>query len=305
MEESIMTNTYGQSFWNVMRGRNANLSALSEKMDGNGGYLTPEEFRAKLDQSLARDNVFRRLGTVIRTTSPEGTIQTVASTGTADWIADGQAYNESSDTITQFPVYSYKLASLVRLKESFVADNAFDIENYLLNVFARRFGRAEEAAFLNGTGIDQPTGLLRDTGAEVGITAASETVIAYDEVVKLYFSLKPEYRANAEFLMHDDTAMALRTLKDNTGNPIWNAQGDTIFSKPVITTPSMPVAAAGTKPIAFGELSYYWVIERQPLAIKRLRELYSIQGQIGFTAYERMDGKLILPEAVKVLKMAV
>lgn len=185
-----------------------------------------------------------------------------------------------------------------------MADTAFDIEGYLLNAFAQRFGRAEEAAFLNGTGIDQPTGLLSDTGAEVGVTAACATVITYDEVVKLYFSLKAEYRANALFLMHDDTAMALRTFKDSAGNPIWNTQGDTIFGKPVITTPSMPVAAAGAKVIVFGELSYYWVIERQPLAIKRLNELYSLQGQIGFTAYERLDGKLILPEAVKVLKMA-
>lgn len=299
-----MTNTYGQSFWNVMRGKSVNLSALSDKMDSYGGYLIPDEFRTQLDRSLARDNVFRRLGTVVRTTSPDGKIQAVISTGTAEWIAEGAAIPESLDTITQFPINSYKLASLVRLKNSFVADTAFDIENYLLNAFARRFGRAEEAMFLNGTGVDQPNGLLSDTGAQVGVTAASETVIAYDEVVKLYFSLKPEYRANAVFLMHDDTAMALRTLKDSAGNPIWNTQGDTIFGKPVITTSSMPVAAAGAKPIAFGELSYYWVIERQPLAIKRVNELYSIREQIGFTAYERLDGRLILVEAVKVLKMA-
>jgi len=299
-----MTNTYRQSFWNAMRGKNTNLSALSDKMDNNGGYQVPDESKAKLDQSLARDNVFRRLGTLVRTTSPEGTIQAVASTGTADWIEDGQAYIESSDTITQFPVNSYKLASLVRLKESFVGDTSFDIENYLLNAFARRFGRAEEAMFLTGTGVDQPTGLLGNNGAQVGITAASETVITYDDVVKLYFSLKPDYRVNAVFLMHDDTAMALRTIKDSAGNPIWNSQNDTIFSKPVITTPSMPIAASGTKPIVFGELSYYWVVERQALAIKRLKELYAVQGQIGFTAYERLDGKLILPEAVKALKMA-
>lgn len=158
--------------------------------------------------------------------------------------------------------------------------------------------------FLNGTGVKQPTGLLSDAGAEVGITALSATVITYDEMVKLYFSLKPEYRQSAVFLMHDDTAMTLRTLKDSAGNLIWNAQGDTIFGKPVITSPYMPVAAAGSKPIAFGDLSYYWIIERQPLTIKRLNELYSIQGQIGFTAYERLDGRLILAEAVKVIKIA-
>jgi HK97 family phage major capsid protein len=190
---------------------------------------------------------------------------------------------------------------IFRLNNSFVGDNAFDIEKYLLNAFARRFGRAEEAAFLNGTGVDEPTGLLSNNGADVGVTAAN---ITYYNVVELYFSLTSEYRTNAVFLMHDDTAMALRTLKDSTGYPIWNAQNDTIFSKPVITTPSMPLPTSGAKPIAFGDLSYYWVIERQPLSIKRLNERYAVHGQTGFTAYERLDGKLIMPEAVKVLKMA-
>ena len=241
---------------------------------------------------------------MVTITVPEGTIQAVASTGMAEWIAEGVSIPESADAITPFPVYSYKLASLVRLNNSFVADTAFDLEAYLLNAFARRFGRAEETAFLNGTGGNEPTGLLSDSGAEIGFTAASAATFTYDEVVKLYFSLKAEYRSNAVFLMHDDTAMALRILKDSAGNPIWNAQNDTIFGKPVITTASMPLPTAGAKPIAFGDLSYYWVIERQPLSIKRLNERYAIQGQIGFAAYERLDGKLILPEAVKVLQMA-
>ena len=300
-----MTNyTYEHNFWNMMRGKKADLPVLSSKINDSGDYLTPEEFKAKFDKALAKDNVFRRLATVVNTTSPEGTIQAVTSTGTADWVAEGTAIPESSDTILPFPVYSYKLASLVRLKNSFVSDNAFDLENYLVTAFARRFGRAEEAAFLNGTGTNQPTGLLSANGAEVGVTAASATAVAYDELTKLYFSLKAEHRANAVFLMHDDTAMALRTLKDGAGNPLWNAERETIFGKPVVTSLAMPAPATGKKAIAFGDLSYYWVIERQSLTIKRLSELYSAQGQIGFTAFERLDGKLILPEAVKVLQMA-
>jgi len=300
-----MTNyTYEHNFWNMMRGKKADLPVLSSKTNDSGDYLTPEEFKAKFDKALAKDNVFRRLATVVNTTSPDGTIQAVTSTGTADWVAEGAAIPESSDTILPFHVYSYKLASLVRLKNSFVSDNAFDLENYLVTAFARRFGRAEEAAFLNGTGTNQPTGLLSNSGAEVGVTAASATAIAYDELTKLYFSLKAEHRANAVFLMHDDTAMALRTLKDSVGNPLWNAERDTIFGKPVVTSLAMPAPAAGKKTIAFGDLSYYWVIERQPLTIKRLNEMYAVQGQIGFTAFERLDGKLIFPEAVKVLQMA-
>ena len=98
--------------------------------------------------------------------------------------------------------------------------------------------------------------------------------------------------------------MALRTLKDSVGNPLWNAERDTIFGKPVVKSLAMPAPEAGKKTIVFGDLSYYWMIERQPLTVKWLNEMYAIQGQIGLTAFERLDGKLILPEAVKVLQMA-
>lgn len=300
-----MTNyTYEHNFWNMMRGKKADLPVLSTKSVGNGAYLTPEDFKSKFDQALTKDNVFRRLGTVANTTSPDATIFATTSTGTAAWIADGASIPESSDAILPFKVYSYKLGSLTRLNTTFVNDNAFDLEKYLVTAFARRFGRAEEAAFLNGTGTNQPTGLLSDSGAEIGVTAASTTAITYDELTKLYFSLKAEHRANAVFLMHDDTAMALRMLKDNVDNPIWNAEKDTLFGKPVVTSLAMPATATGKKAIAFGDLSFYWVIERQPLVVNRVSELYSELGQIGFFAFERLDGKLVLPEAVKVLQMA-
>lgn len=69
---------------------------------------------------LARDNVFRRLSTVVRTTAPEGNILAVVSTGTAEWLGEGAAFPESSDSITQFLIHSYKLGSLVRLTDTFV-----------------------------------------------------------------------------------------------------------------------------------------------------------------------------------------
>lgn len=300
----ITSSIYNRAFWNAMRGKTAGYSELAEGADGTGYYLSPDEFREKFNVALVKDNVFRRLATIIQATTTDGKIQAVVSTGSAAWVPEDTVIPESTDTFTQFPIKSHKLASLSRLKESFANDNRFDLERYLLREFTRRFGRAEEHAFVNGDGLSQPCGLLSATGAEIGITAAEAAKIAYDEVVKLYFSLKAEYRPNAVFLMHDETAMLLRTLKDTSGTPLWNSSADTIFSKAVVTSPSMPTIAAGAKPIVFGDLSYYWVIERQPLSVTRLNELFAEQGQVGFIAYERLDGRLIRPEAMKILQMA-
>lgn len=60
--------------------------------------------------------------------------------------------------------------------------------------------------------------------------------------------------------------------------------------------------ANGAKTIAFGDFGYYWVADRQARSFKRLNELYAATGQVGFMASQRVDGKLILPEAIKVLQ---
>jgi len=295
---------YNRAFWNAMRGKNNEIKDLSEGADSTGSLLSPDEFREKFNTSLATDNLFRRLATIIQTSSADGTIQAVASTGSAAWVPEGTSIPESSDTFTQFPIKSHKLASLTRLKENFISDNSFDLENYLLREFTRRFARSEEDAFINGDGMSQPHGILNANGTEVGVTTAEAVKIAYDEVIHLYFSLKSEYRSNAVFLMHDETAMILRTLKNEDGTYLWNAVNDTIFSKAVVTSPHMPVISSGAKPIVFGDLSYYWVIERQALTVKRLNELFAKQGHVGFAAFERLDGRLIRPDALKILQMA-
>ncbi|MBS5132959.1 MAG: phage major capsid protein [Lachnospiraceae bacterium] len=99
-------------------------------------------------------------------------------------------------------------------------------------------------------------------------------------------------------------ALALHSVKDANGSYIWKHSDDTIFGRPVISTPYMPNIGTGAKPIAFGDLSYYWIMERRPLSVKVLRERYAIEGLVGFAAHEHLDRKLIRPEAVKTLTIA-
>lgn len=294
-----LSSNYNHSFWNAMKGEASDYRDIQEGYN-SGSYVMPDESRQKLEAALAKENLFRRFATVVNLSVSDGVIQAISSTGEAELVEEGEAFPESADTFTQFPVKSYKLASMSRLNKSFVLDTNFDLEKYLSNDFAKRFGRAEENIFINGNGTTQPRGVLTNN-ADV-ITEANNA-ISYDEVTKLYFSLKAEYRKDAVFLMHDDTAMQLRLLKDNAGNYLWNASNDTIFGKPVVTSSYMPEIAAGAKPIVFGDLSYYWIVERQPLSIKRFNELYVLQGQIGFAGHERIDGKLIQPDAVRILQV--
>ena len=100
----------------------------------------------------------------------------------------------------------------------------------------------------------------------------------------------------------------IRKLKDTTGQYLWQPSlvagtPDTILGRPVKTSAFMPTAAAGAKTIAFGDFKYYWIADRQGRTFKKLSELYAANGQVGFMGTQRVDGKLILPEAIKVLQM--
>jgi HK97 family phage major capsid protein len=218
------------------------------------------------------------------------------------------AFNESDDAFTQVTLSAYKLGTMLKVSDELLNDSYFDLEAYIAAEFARRIGAAEEEGFITGNGISKPTGLLNATGgASLGVTAASATAITMDEVLDLYHSLKSAYRKNATFLVNDATVKAIRKLKDGQGQYLWQPSvqagtPDTILNRPVISTQFMPTAEAGAKTILFGDFKYYWIADRQGRTFKRLNELYAANGQVGFLASQRLDAKLILPEAIKVLQ---
>jgi HK97 family phage major capsid protein len=140
------------------------------------------------------------------------------------------------------------------------------------------------------------------------VTAAGSTAITADEIIDLYYSLKSPYRKNAVFIMNDSTVKAIRKLKNGSGDYLWQPSitantPDTILNKPIRTSAYVPALSAGAKPIAFGDFSYYWIADRQGRSFQRLNELFAATGQIGFKAMQRVDGKLVLPESIKVLQM--
>ena len=105
--------------------------------------------------------------------------------------------------------------------------------------------------------------------------------------------------------MNDETALTLRTLKDAGGSYLWNHNSDTIFGKPVHTSEFMPSAAPGSLPVAFGDFSHYWIVNRLPLSVRTLTERFTLQHQTGYLAYEFLDGRITRPEAVKTLQIKV
>lgn len=301
---------YQEAFWNVMRGKSNSMihNALQVGTDSEGGYLVPDEFERQLIDGLESENIFRRIAKVIQTNSGERKIPVVASKGDASWMDEEGAYIESDMSFNQVLIGAHKLGTLVKVSEELLNDSAFDLQSYIAREFARRLGAKEEEAFLVGDGIGKPLGILNTgSGLEVGATSSAATKISFDDLINLYYSIKEPYRKSSLFIMNDQTVKAIRQLKDSNGQYIWQPSltagaPDTILNCPVLTSPYVPEMEADALTILFGDFSYYWIADRQGRSFKRLNELYATNGQVGFLGSQRVDGKLILPEAVKVLK---
>lgn len=313
MKKGKASDTYRDAFWKAMRNKNSYdvHNALQIGTDSEGGYLVPDEFERTLIESLEEENVFRSIAKVITTSSGDRKIPVVATKGTAFWVDEEGAIPESDDAFGQVSIGAYKLATMIKVSEELLNDNVFNLEAYIAKEFGRRIGAKEEEAFFIGDGTGKPTGIFNATGgAQLGITAASATAITIDEVMDLFYSLKSPYRKNAIFVMNDATVKAIRKLKDGSGQYIWQPSiqagaPDTILNRPVKTSAYVPTIASGAKSIAFGDFGYYWVADRQGRSFQRLNELFAATGQVGFRATQRVDGKLILPEAIKVLQQKV
>ena len=303
-------------------GQRKNTRATATEEYNNGGFTVPDEFERQLVQALEENNIFRSLAKTIRTNSGTRTIPIATDSGSASWIEEGAAIQESDMSFSQETLSAYKLGCMIKVSNELLNDSAFDIAAHIAHRFGVRFGNAEEDAFINGTGPSanpqttpsQPTGILTSLTPTAGNTTANAQTVHFDNIYKLYYSLKSPYRRNASFLCNETLLLQLMLIKDKNDNYIWKpgleiGKPDTILGRPIYTSGYMPAITGtatqdkGKKVLLFGDFSYYWIADRQNRTLKRLNELYAVTDQVGFIGTQRVDGKLILPEAMQVMAL--
>lgn len=315
------TDAYNKAFWAMMRGNITPevRNALSVGTDNKGGYTVPDEFERQLVQALEETNIMRQLAHVIKTQSGTHAIPIASDSGTASWLDEGGTITDSDPTFAQATLKAFKMGTLVKVSNELLNDSAIDIAGYIAERIGKRFGNAEEEAFFTGVGESStpgtpstPTGLLTTLSGDV--TTDAYTSLDFDDVFALYYKLSEPYRKNASFICNENIMLHLMTLKDGESQYIWKpsmeiGKPDTILGRPVYTSQYMPYLAGTTadkskKVLLFGDFSYYWIADRGNRTLQRLNELYAITDQVGFIGTQRVDGKLILSDAVKCLKMA-
>lgn len=279
---------------------------LQEGVDTDGGYLVPEEWDKRLIDVLNEENIMRGLATKLKTAG-EHKINIAATKPTAAWIEEGGELQFTDAKFGQKILDAHKLHVAIKITEELLYDNAFNLEAYITTQFGKALANAEEDAFLNGDGTGKPVGLFHETkGGETAITLTGTKIVS-DDVLNLIYKLKRPYRQKASFIMNDQTLADLRKLKDNNGAYLWQpsyqaGEPDRLCGYGIHTSAFAPTVEAGKPVMAFGDYSYYNIGDRGSRSFQPLRELFAGNGMIGYVAKERVDGLLILPEAVQVMK---
>lgn len=282
--------------------------ALEVGQNSEGGYTVDTEFEKQIIDFLVEENVMRSLCTVVQTSSNRN-IPIVSSSGVAEWVEEeGNVPTTHDPAFGQKQLKAYKLSDIIKASEELLMDSEFDLASFLAGQFARKFGLAEEEAFINGDGNGKPTGFL--ASSEEGTSGGALTG---DALITLFHSLVRGYRQRASFLMADGTAANVRSLREGTGDEVGGAsrgnylwqpglqagQPDLLLGRPVFTSPGMPADASGNKTVAFGDFNFVWIGDRGGRTFQRLNELYAANGQVGFKATQRVDAVLTQPSAVK------
>ena len=281
------TNVYKEAFSHMLTNKmtTEDYSILNL---ANEAYPAMPSVDSKLDDTLAKYNPFRKVASIFNIEG-EGSIVVTTANGIATIVDEAGALPEVSDESKEIRFSSYKIGSLAKLKLAFINDRNFNVENYLSTKFAKRFGIAEENLIVNGTGNKEPLGIMNS-----GIAKSTASALTYDEVVKLFFSLDKDLRVNATWMMSDEMAMKLSSVKDSNGYPLFN--GERIFNKEV-----MIINSLDENTILFGDFSYLYILIRKPLSVRVLTEKYIATGDYGYAGIERIDAKITDINAIKAL----
>lgn len=276
------------------------LRSMSALDGAAGGYLVPVDFLNRLEENQLAFSGMYQVAEVLRTASgaelPIPTLDDTSNEG--EFINEAASVETAADpTMGQSNLYAYKCSSkLIKISSELLEDNAFRLAARIGGLLGTRLARIKNRRFTVGTGVKGPQGLL--VGATLGVTAASATVITFDEVLDLEASVDDAYAADGTFMMNKATAVHLRKKKDGQGQYLWQpslvaGMPDTINAKRVVYNAHFPTLATTNKTVSFGDHSKYMIREAGTLRLRRFDELYGANDQVGFIAFQRVDGKLL------------
>lgn len=298
----------------------AELKSMSVGSSADGGYAVPTIIDRAISEKLIQISPVRQLAKVISAASPNfNHLVNTHNTGMSGWVGETAARTATNTPqLVNVPIPNGEVYANAAVSQWMIdGDSVLDVEALISGELATEFARAEGAAFVSGNGTNKPSGLLNNTPTTSGddsnlqyVAGGNASLLnSADSLINLVYALKSPYRANAKFAMNAATQATVRLLKDSQNRYLWQpnyaeGQPSTLLGAPVVEVPDMPAIAANAFPVLFGDFaSGYLIMDRRNTIT--LRDPFTNKPYIMFYAAKRVGAQLVLPEAIKALKIAV
>lgn len=314
---------YDKAFFDVYLGKGQKFltpeesKALIIGSDPSAGFLTSVEYGREIIKAITEFSPIRAEATVRTTKGTEISFPKRTALPDTHWVGEiserveDEKLEYGMEKLTPHEMISFKKISLQQLE-----DAAFSLANELGEAFGEALGLKEGTGFISGSGVLQPEGILVSPGVGETETLVASLINAND-IMALPYTIGQGYRRNGKWYMNDKTIAAIRLLRadvlaadDKLGPFLWQnsliaGQPPTLAGYPVISCPDMPDIADNAFPIVFGDMrKAYMIVDRIAIQIQELRERYAEYGLVGYIARKRVDGQVVLPAAIKKLKIS-
>ncbi len=307
----------------LRHGRETELKSVNGAVPADGGFAVPREIDAMITAQLKAISPIRAIAQVVQV-GTAGYRKLVSSSGTASgWVSETAARPETG--MAKFNEIAPPMGELYAnpaASQSMLDDAAFNLEEWLAGEIATEFAKAEGAAFITGTGTNQPRGFLNGPTSTAGdaarpfgtlqhsVTGNAATFDASPELklIDMVHSLKAAHRQGAVFVMNSKTLATVRKFKAADGSFLWqpgimDGQPARLLGYPVIEAEDMPDVAANACPIAFGNFrNGYLIAERRATTI--LRDPFTNKPFVNFYATKRVGGQVLDSDAIKLLRVS-
>lgn len=292
----------------------------------DGGYAVPESIDADIETQMADISPMRTICRVVSVSSERYTKLVNTGNLASNWVDEATAARPETTSPTLAKVeppmgeiYAFPFATQRALD-----DMMFDVERFLFEDIALEFAEREGDAFINGTGSNQPNGILNRTFSAsadgsrtfgqiqeiaTGVSADFPTSDPSDVLIDLKASLRQIYRPNAQFLLNSTTLAQILKFKDANGQYLWQPQmayGEqaTLWGSAYTIAEDMPDIGVDAHAVLYGDfMRAYTIVDR--VGTRILRDPFTSKPHVGFYATKRVGGDLVNDEAVKALKFGV
>lgn len=319
----------------------SHMKVLQEGLDTAGGFWVPPDIRTDLVKKMAgvvgiRANAYSfttgsnlaQFPKVVYTTDNNYTAGTVPS-----WTAEAPTSDVSEATNPvaghiNIPVHTATVALI--LTRAMIEDNMFDVLGYISMLIGESYGLFEDDAFINGTGVGRPQGLLAHANATIASSAGgmyvplgnASAIPAWEGasndttkgILGVEAALPPQYDGGAKWYGSKAWYAAVRGLTDSQGRPLWsigesfpsfqNGYTAALLGAPIVKDSFFPALATNAYPVAYGDLQGYYIADRVGLSIEVLREVRALKDEVVIYARKRVGGQLVQDWRLKLGKLA-